>query len=189
VDIPVDTGDFRLLSRKAVDALKQLDERNRYMKGLFAWVGLPTTVILYDRAPRAGGKSQWGWGKLVGLALDGISSFSTTPLRLATLAGLLTMAGGVLFAVWIAAKALFGTEPVAGYPSLVCLVTLLGGVQLLCIGVLGEYLGKTYVEVKRRPIYLVDKVVATPKKASVTTEYSPNSCDPAPTRVAMLRHG
>jgi len=161
VDIPVDTGDFRLLSRKAVEALKRLNERQRYMKGLFAWIGLPTQVLFYDRAPRAAGASKWGWFKLLGLAIEGITSFSTAPLRLATLAGGVTVALGVAFAVWIAVKALMGAEPVPGYPSLICLITILGGVQLLCVGLLGEYLGKTYHEVKRRPMYLVDEVVGS----------------------------
>jgi len=182
VDIPADTGDFRLLSRKAVEALKRLDERNRYMKGLFAWIGLPTQVIFYDRAPRAAGASKWGWFKLLGLAFEGITSFSTAPLRLATIAGLCTVAFGVGFAVWIAAKALITSDPVPGYPSLICMITILGGAQLLSVGLLGEYLGKTYHEVKRRPIYLVEDVVG--HAAMQTTR----EADPLPPLRSALAH-
>ncbi len=158
VDIPEDTGDFRLLSRRAVEALSQLNERERYMKGLFAWIGLPTTVIEYDRMPRAAGTTKWGYLSLFGLALKGITSFSVAPLRLAMGLGLLTAFAGILFTFWIVAKALVFGEPVQGYPSLISMVTILGGVQLLSIGLLGEYIGKTYYETKQRPVYLVRDV-------------------------------
>ncbi|CUJ51759.1 TPA: glycosyltransferase family 2 protein [Pseudomonas aeruginosa] len=160
VDIPADTGDFRLLSRKAVDALSQLNERNRYMKGLFAWIGLPTTVIEYDRLPRAAGVTKWDYLSLFNLAFQGITSFSTAPLRLAMAAGLLTALFGVLFTLWIVFKALVLGDPVQGYPSLISMITILGGAQLLSIGLLGEYLGKTYYETKQRPVYLVREVVS-----------------------------
>lgn len=163
VDIPTDTGDFRLLSRKAVDALGQLNERNRYMKGLFAWIGLPTTVIEYDRLPRAAGVSKWDYLSLFNLAFQGITSFSTAPLRLAMAAGLLTALFGVLFTLWIVIKALVLGDPVQGYPSLISMITILGGAQLLSIGLLGEYLGKTYYETKQRPVYLVREVISRRK--------------------------
>lgn len=153
--VAVDTGDFRLMSRRAVDALLQLPERNRYMKGLYAWVGLPTVVLQYDRAARHAGRSKWGWPALFGLALEGITSFSVAPLRLATLAGLFTALTGAAFCAWIVVKALLLGDPVAGYPSLVALIAFLGGVQLLGIGIVGEYVGKTYIEAKRRPLYLL----------------------------------
>lgn len=159
VDIPADTGDFRLLSRKAVDALKQLNERNRYMKGMFAWIGLPTTVIEYDRMPRAAGVTKWDYLSLFNLAFQGITSFSTVPLRLAMAGGLLTAFFGALYTLWIVVKALFLGDAVQGYPSLVSLITILGGAQLLSIGLLGEYLGKTYYEAKQRPVYLVREVM------------------------------
>lgn len=158
VDIPEDTGDFRLLSRKAVDALGQIKERKRYMKGLFAWIGLPTTVIEYDRMPRAAGITKWDYLSLLGLAFEGITSFSVAPLRLAMGLGLLTAFGGVLFTLWIVVKALVLGDPVQGYPSLISVITILGGVQLLSIGLLGEYMGKTYYETKQRPVYLVRDV-------------------------------
>lgn len=159
VDIPPDTGDFRLLSRKAVYALRQLNERNRYMKGLFAWIGLPTTFIEYDRKPRAAGITKWDYLGLINLAFEGITSFSVAPLRLAMGAGLLTALFGILFTLWIVVKALVLGDPVQGYPSLICMIAVLGGAQLLSIGLLGEYIGKTYYESKQRPVYLVRDVV------------------------------
>lgn len=159
VEIPPDTGDFRLLSRKAIHALQQLNERNRYMKGLFAWIGLPTTVIEYDRMPRVAGTTKWNYVRLFSLAFQGITSFSTAPLRLVIAGGLLTAFLGIVFALWIVAKALFFGEPVQGYPSLISMITFLGGAQLLSIGLLGEYIGKTYYETKQRPVYLVHDVV------------------------------
>lgn len=158
-EIPADTGDFRLMSRRAVDALRQLTERNRYMKGLFAWVGMPTVVILYDRASRAAGKTKWNYLGLFGLALEGITSFSVSPLRWAALAGVVAAMLGGGFGLWIIFKALIFGEDVRGYASLISLITFLGGVQLLTIGIVGEYLGKAYLEAKRRPIYLVRDVV------------------------------
>lgn len=177
VDIPPDTGDFRLLSRKAVNALNKLNERNRYMKGLFAWIGMSTTVIEYDRMPRAAGVTKWGHLALFNLAFQGITSFSTVPLRLAMAGGLLTALFGVLFTLWIVVKALVLGDPVQGYPSLISMIAILGGVQLLSIGLLGEYLGRTYYEAKQRPVYLVREVMRRGKNAgqpadipSVTTE-------------------
>ena len=170
-DIPPDTGDFRLISRKAVNALAGLHERNRYMKGLFAWIGLPTTVIEYDRAPRNAGQSQLSYLRLLRLAFEGITSFSIAPLRLATLAGATTALTGILFAGWIVVKTLVLGEPTPGYPSLIALITFLGGVQLVSIGLLGEYMGKTYFEAKQRPVYLVRDVLQTrPAQLTQTRE-------------------
>ena len=159
VEIPEDTGDFRLLSRKAVNAMSQLGERNRYMKGLFAWIGLPIKVIEYDRLPRGAGTSKWDYPGLMGLAFEGITSFSVAPLRLTMAAGILTALAGILFALWIVAKTLVLGEPVQGYPSLISMITFLGGVQLISIGLLGEYVGKTYFEAKQRPVYLIRDVL------------------------------
>ncbi|GHC92929.1 glycosyl transferase family 2 [Pseudorhodoferax aquiterrae] len=164
--IPVDTGDFRLMSRRAVDALGQLSERCRYMKGLYAWVGLPTVVLQYDRAPRAAGRSRWGYGALLGLAMEGITSFSVAPLRWATGIGAVAALGGAGFgAVIIGKTVMFGSD-VAGYPSLIAMVTFLSGVQLITVGLLGEYVGKTYMEAKQRPLYLVRDVL-TPNVSAV----------------------
>lgn len=170
VDIPEDTGDFRLMSRKAVDALKKLPERNRYMKGLFAWIGMPTTVIEYDRAPRAAGSSQWNYLALAQLAFEGITSFSVAPLRLAMIFGLLTALAGMLFGTWIVAKTLILGEVVQGYPSMIAIMTFLGGVQLISVGLLGEYVGKAYFETKQRPIYLVRDVVQASGASSAVAQ-------------------
>lgn len=153
--IPVDTGDFRLMSRRAVDALLRLPERNRYMKGLYAWIGLPTLTLPYDRTAREAGSSKWNYPRLIGLALEGITSFSVVPLRLALVAGALTALAGGAYGAWIVVKALLLGDPVPGYPSLVALIALLGGTQLLGIGVVGEYVGKTYLEAKQRPLYVL----------------------------------
>ena len=159
VDIPTDTGDFRLLSRHALEALKQLPERNRYMKGLFAWIGMKTKVVEYDRQARVAGKSKWDYFALLGLAFEGITSFSRFPLRLAMGLGVFIALAGVLFGLWIVFKTLMLGEVVPGYPSIIALVTFLGGVQLMTVGLLGEYVGKIYYESKQRPIYLLSDAV------------------------------
>lgn len=158
-EIPEDTGDFRLMSRRALEALKQLPERQRYMKGLFAWVGFPTTVLDYAREARAAGQTKWNYGALFGLAFEGITSFSIAPLRWATALGVLAAVSGLLFGLVIVIKTLLWGDPVQGYPSLMAMMTFLGGVQLLGIGLLGEYVGKTYFESKQRPLYLIRDVI------------------------------
>lgn len=158
-EIPVDTGDFRLMSRKAVDALRALQERNRYMKGLFAWIGMPSRVLQYDRQPRAAGETKWDYPGLVGLALEGLTSFSVSPLRWATVLGLIAASIGALFGLWIVVKAMMLGDATSGYPSLVAIISFLGGIQLVSIGIVGEYVGKTYLESKQRPIYLAEEVV------------------------------
>tara|TARA_R110002074_G_scaffold71754_1_gene165703 strand:- start:3077 stop:4117 length:1041 start_codon:yes stop_codon:yes gene_type:complete len=158
-NIPVDTGDFRLMSRKAVNALLVLKERNRYMKGLFAWIGMPTQVIQYDREPRAAGETKWDYPGLVGLALEGLTSFSVSPLRWATMIGLIAASMGAVFGVWIVVKALMLGDATSGYPSLVAIISFLGGIQLMSVGIVGEYVGKTYMESKQRPVYLTEEVI------------------------------
>lgn len=154
-EIPEDVGDFRLLSREAVAALRQLPEQARYMKGLFAWIGFPTRIIDYDRAPRHAGETKWDTLALLGLAIEGIASFSTAPLRWVALLGASVAGGGLAYGAWIALKAVVLGEAVAGYPSLVALIAVLGGVQLLSLGIVGLYVGKTFLEAKRRPLYVV----------------------------------
>ncbi|CBL46150.1 Glycosyl transferase, family 2 [gamma proteobacterium HdN1] len=161
-EIPEDTGDFRLMSRRALDALNQLPERQRYMKGLFAWVGFPTTILHYAREVRAAGNTKWNYPALFGLAFEGITSFSITPLRYATAIGALAAVTGLFFGLGIVIKTLIWSDPVQGYPSLMAMLTFLGGVQLLGIGLLGEYVGKTYFEAKQRPLYLIRDVVGAP---------------------------
>jgi len=160
-EIPTDTGDFRLMSRKAIAATKNLPERNRYMKGIFSWIGMDKRILDYDRNPRAAGKPQQSYLNLFNLAVQGITSFSVAPLRLAVIVGLFAALFGALFGIWIIFKAMFFGDPVQGYPSLVAIVTFLGGTQLFTIGILGEYVGKTYIESKQRPNYLVKHVVSS----------------------------
>jgi len=176
-NIPPDTGDFRLLSRRAVEALRQLPERNRYMKGLFAWVGMKTQVIEYDRAARVDGVTKWSYLALIRLAIEGITSFSIAPLHWATMAGVLSAAGGAVFGLWIVGKALLLGEVVQGYPSLIALITFFGGVQLLTIGILGEYVGKAYIETKQRPTYLVREIVGGVQAAYLALHHAGASAD------------
>lgn len=153
--IPEDTGDFRLLSRKAVETLSKLPERSRYMKGLFAWIGLPVEIITYKRDPRAAGETKWSFFGLCRLAMEGIVSFSTIPLRAVTWLGGMTAMGSVAFGIWVVCKTFLFGEPVSGYPSIIVTVTFIGGVQLISIGLLGEYMARIYVECKQRPIYVI----------------------------------
>ncbi|HEY0179987.1 MAG TPA: glycosyltransferase family 2 protein [Dokdonella sp.] len=155
--IPRDTGDFRLLSRRALDALKQVRERQRFMKGLFTWVGFRQLSVVYHRDPRHAGETKWNYWRLWNFAIDGITSFSGAPLKLATYLGLVTALVAFVFGLWVLGKALVLGDPVRGYPSLMVVVLFLGGTQLMALGVIGEYLGRLYVEAKRRPLYLVDE--------------------------------
>ena len=153
--IPEDTGDFRLLSPRALAALRQLRERHRFMKGLFGWVGFACASIPYQRDARLAGRSKFNLWKLWNFALEGITSFSTAPLRLATYLGVATAALAFLYALWIVAKALLWGDPVAGWPTMMSVILLLGGVQLVALGLIGEYLGRLYLESKQRPLYIV----------------------------------
>lgn len=153
--IPVDTGDFRLMSRRTINALNSLPERNRYLKGMFAWVGMPTVTLEFDRDPRAAGTTKWNYFKLVHLAMEGITSFSTKPLRVALLLGLVAASVGGLFGLWEVAKVLIFGVSTPGYASIIAIITFLAGVQLLCVGLLGEYVGRIYMETKQRPVYIL----------------------------------
>jgi glycosyltransferase involved in cell wall biosynthesis len=164
MNIPEDTGDFRLMSRRSLDSLNRLPERNRYMKGLFAWAGYPTYVMEYDVADRAAGKTKWNYFSLFSLALEGITSFSVAPLRAMVLLGFITATLGGLFGTWIVIEALLYGNDSAGFPTIIAMITFLGGVQLLSIGVLGEYVGKTYFEAKQRPLFIIQDVVQKPVK-------------------------
>jgi glycosyltransferase involved in cell wall biosynthesis len=163
--IPQDTGDFRLMSRRAVDAVRQLREQHRFMKGLFAWVGYPTTFVLYDREPRCAGVSKWSYWKLWNLAIEGITSFTVMPLKLASYVGLGVALMSVVYAAVVIVKKLLIGNPVAGYPSLMTVVLFLGGVQLMFLGVIGEYVGRVFNETKQRPLYLVERYVPSVVKA------------------------
>lgn len=155
IKIPKDTGDFRLLSRDALDALLKLREKHRYMKGLFAWVGYSQVEITYERDERYAGNTKWGFWGLVNLAFEGLTSFSVLPLRLASMVGVLSAFIALIFGTIIIFKKFLYGDPVAGYPSLVVLITFIGGIQLLALGVIGEYLGRVFNETKNRPLYLV----------------------------------
>ncbi|MHB8367945.1 MAG: glycosyltransferase, partial [Acidithiobacillus sp.] len=155
VEIPPDTGDFRLLSRPVLDALQTLPERRRFMKGLFAWVGFRSTNVYYHRAPRHAGKTTWNYWRLWNLAVEGITSFSQVPLQLAAYLGFVVSLLAFLYAVWLVISTLVYGNLVKGYPSIMVTLLFLGGVQLMALGVIGEYLGRIYEESKQRPVYLV----------------------------------
>jgi glycosyltransferase involved in cell wall biosynthesis len=154
--LPRDTGDFRLLSRRAVAALGGLRERQRFMKGLFAWIGYRQTSVAYHRDARFAGTTKWNYWRLGNLAIEGITSFSAAPLRVATWVGLTTAVVAFLYGLWVLLKVLFWGDPVRGYPTLMVVILFLGGVQLLALGVIGEYVGRTYAEAKHRPLYFVE---------------------------------
>ena len=155
VEIPEDAGDFRLLSRRAVDALVSLPERHRYMKGLYAWIGFPQKSIPYVREPRAAGKSHWNYWRLWNFALEGITSFSNVPLKVATYLGVATSLLAILYGTFLLVRTLIWGNPVPGYPSLIIVMLFLGGVQLICLGIIGEYLARTFQESKARTLYFV----------------------------------
>lgn len=159
IDIPADTGDFRLLSRRAVDALKQLPERNRFMKGLYSWIGYPSIAVDYRRDPRHAGQTKWNYWKLWNFALEGITSFTEVPLKLASYVGGFIAFAAFCFGMYIIVDTLFYGNEVKGYPSLIVTVLFLGGIQLIFIGILGEYLGRAFAEAKQRPLYFVNKVI------------------------------
>lgn len=155
--VPADTGDFRLLAPRSLAALAQLRERHRFMKGLFGWVGYRSIAVPYLRHARIAGKSKFGWWKLWNFALEGITSFSTAPLRLATYVGVFTALVAFGFALFVVIKAALFGDPVQGWPTMMTVVLLLGGMQLMALGMIGEYLGRLYEESKQRPLYLVDE--------------------------------
>jgi len=154
--IPEDAGDFRLLSRRAVEALNTLRERHRFMKGLYSWIGYPQAAVLYDREPRLSGKTKWNYWKLWNFAIDGITSFTTTPLKLASYFGLVISIFSFIFMFYIIAKTLIYGNPVAGYASAMVVILFLGGCQLMAIGIIGEYLGRLFDESKNRPLYFIE---------------------------------
>jgi len=157
INIPKNTGDFRLLDRRCVEALKQLRESERYTKGMFSWIGYKKKEINYDRDPRAAGEVKQNYKKLFNLAFDGITSFSTTPLRISTALGIIVSLSAFIYLIVVLAKAAMFGDAVAGYPSLMAVILFLGGVQLLSIGIIGEYVGRIFKEVKQRPLYFVEE--------------------------------
>jgi dolichol-phosphate mannosyltransferase len=158
-EIPEDVGDYRLLSRRAADALRAMPERARFLRGMAGWIGFRQTSVAYVRQPRAAGESKYPWGKQLRLALDGIVSFSLAPIKLVTALGfaLVVFCVGVL--VWTLYVRFFTSHHAQGWTSVIAVVLLLGGVQLLSLGVIGQYVARIFEEAKQRPLYLVDEVV------------------------------
>jgi glycosyltransferase involved in cell wall biosynthesis len=159
IDIPEDTGDFRILSRRAVNALNSFGEQHRLMKGLFAWIGYKQKAVRYQRDPRRAGVTKWNYWRLWNLALDGITSFTIAPLKISTYLGLITATGAFAYGIYMIIDTLLHGNPVPGYPSLIVIILILGGVQLVAIGILGEYLGRIFNETKRRPLYFINEYV------------------------------
>jgi len=161
VRIPPDVGDFRLMSREAVEALSLLRERHRFMKGLFAWVGYRQMAVPYARDARFRGQSKWNYWRLWNFSLEGITSFTTAPLKMTTYVGLAVALSAFLFGVWIVLKTLLFGEPVQGFPTIMVTILFLGGLQLVALGLIGEYLGRIFNETKNRPLYLVRREQTT----------------------------
>lgn len=159
VPIPLDAGDFALLSRRVVTAMRSAPERNRFLRGLRAWVGFRQIGIPVDRASRQGGASKYSFGALCRLALDGVFAFSTLPIRAAMAAGALAIGAAVVFAAYAVYARLFLGRSPAGFTSLIVAITFLSGVNLFFLGIIGEYVGRVYEETKQRPLYVVDRVV------------------------------
>lgn len=161
VPIQQDTGDFRLLSRRAIEALKSFPEKQRYTKGMFSLIGFKKIAIEFDRDPRVAGSTKWNYFKLMELAVEGITSFTLAPLRISTYIGIITSLCAMVYATFIFIKTVIYGIDVPGYASLMCVVLFLGGVQLLCLGVIGEYLGRIFIEAKARPLYFIDEYSGT----------------------------
>jgi glycosyltransferase involved in cell wall biosynthesis len=159
VKIPKDTGDFRLIDRKVIDALKLIKEKHRFMKGIFSWVGYKSTVIYYENVPRKAGKTKWNFFKLFTFAIDGITSFSNYPLRISTILGFIISISTFIYACYIILLKLHNDINIEGYATNIVLILFLGGIQLISLGIIGEYVGKVYDEVKNRPLYIIKKVI------------------------------
>ena len=178
VYIPSDTGDYRLLSRRAVEAVKQLREHHRFMKGLFAWIGYPQRELLYTRAPRYAGKTKWNYWKLWNFALEGITSFTIAPLKAATYLGVGIASAAFVYAGFIIIQTLVYGNRLPGYPSLMVTMLFLGGVQLITIGIFGEYLGRMFDETKKRPLYFVKNYEPSASSGLIDNHVSQTSMPP-----------
>ncbi|WP_078849372.1 glycosyltransferase family 2 protein [Streptomyces sp. NRRL F-5126] len=170
VELVDGVGDFRLLSRRTVDAVLRLTENNRFSKGIFAWVGFRTTTFAYENAAREQGRSKWSFGKLLNYGLDGLISFNNKPLRAALYLGFLLLSLAMLYAAWIVVSTLVNGVGTPGYATLLVAITALSGVQMVMIGVVGEYVGRIYYEVKRRPHYLVAATDEDARRAEAAAE-------------------
>ena len=156
IQIQTDTGDFRLLDRRCVEAIRQMRESQRYTKGLYSWIGYKKKEILYDRDARVAGKTKWNYRQLANLSIDGITSFTTSPLRWAAIIGMLVSLCGFIYMIIIIAKTLISGIDVPGYASMMVVILFLGGLQLIFLGIIGEYLGRAFYESKGRPLYFID---------------------------------
>lgn len=154
IEVLPNVGDFRLLDRSCIEALKKLRESERYTKGMFCWIGFRKKEIKFDRGNRTAGNSSWNFFSLFGLAIEGITSFTTVPLRFATIMGVIVSLTSFIYIMYIILKVFLWGEPVQGYPSMMCVILFLGGVQLLSLGIIGEYLSRVFCESKNRPTYI-----------------------------------
>ncbi|HMH69769.1 MAG TPA: glycosyltransferase, partial [Candidatus Saccharimonadales bacterium] len=157
IPIQQDTGDFRLLDRRCVEALKQFRESQRYTKGMFSWIGYEKKEILYDRDPRAAGETKWNYLKLTNFAIDGITSFTTAPLRISSVFGIIVSGVAFIYILFLVIRTMFFGSDLAGYPSTMAVILFLGGLQLLSLGVIGEYIGRIFNETKNRPLYFIEE--------------------------------
>ena len=157
VEIQIDTGDFRLLDRRCVNALKKLRESQRCSKSMFSWIGYNKKEVLYDRDPRVAGKTKWNYKRLVDLAIDGITSFTTSPLRLSTFIAIPTFVVLVVYFIYVIAKCFVVNMPIQAYQAIILLILFFSGIQILLFGIMGEYLGRIFNETKNRPLYLVNE--------------------------------
>lgn len=157
-EFPKDTGDFRIIRRRVIVALQEIGETNRFMKGLFAWVGFHQVPFLYERDPRYSGQSKFNFFKLVEFALDGITAFTVIPIKLATYIGSFFSFGAICFAFYFMIKTMIWGDPVQGFPTLIVALSFFSGVQLMFLGIIGEYVARTNIEAKKRPLYLIDSI-------------------------------
>nr|WP_192867622.1 glycosyltransferase family 2 protein [Thaumasiovibrio occultus] len=181
--VPENVGDFRLLDREVVDQLNKMPEKTRYMKGMFTWPGFRQITVPFERDARFCGETKWNYFKLFGLAVDGITSFSIRPLRFASLLGALIAFGAFSYGLWLIVSTLLYGAEVAGYPSMMVVILALGGIQLLTVGVMGEYIGRIYIETKGRPLYIVQSVHVAPHMAHTGQRVS----EQAPTSAVWLK--
>jgi glycosyltransferase involved in cell wall biosynthesis len=165
IPIQVDTGDFRLLDRRCIEALKQFRESERYTKGMYSWIGYKKKEFLYDRDPRAAGQTKWNYPKLINLAVDGITSFTTAPLRISSVIGSIVSVVAFVYILYLLIRPVFGVPTGGGYSSTMAVILFLGGVQLLSIGIIGEYIGRIFNETKRRPLYFIEELHESHRKA------------------------
>lgn len=157
IPIQIDTGDFRLLDRRCIEALKLFRESQRNTKAMFSWIGCKKKEIFYDRDPRIAGQTKWNYRKLVNLAIDGITSFTTTPLRIASIAGVIVSILAFIYIMYLLIRPLFGVPTGYGYSSLMAVTLFLGGIQMLFLGIIGEYIARIFIETKKRPLYLIEE--------------------------------